>query len=540
MSTNGLADSLRGDIYGGLTAAVVALPLALAFGVASGAGPLAGLYGAIFVGFFAAVFGGTPSQVSGPTGPMTVVMAVIITRFAHEPAMAFTVVMMGGVLQMLFGFAGIGRYIKLVPYPVVSGFMSGIGCIIVILQFSAVLGHPIRSGTILVKLSTLPEMLADPQWHAVALGILSLLIMYLTPPRIAKWLPPPLVALILGTLVGVFLLKQAPIIGEIPSGLPTPSLPIFSLDHFPLMLQSALILAFLGSVDSLLTSLVADSITSTHHNSNRELFGQGLGNLVAGCFGAIPGAGATMRTVVNVNAGGRTPVSGALHAIVLLAIVLGVGKGAEHIPLAVLGGILFHVGINIVDWRYIKRAPHAPRAGVIIMLVTLVLTVVVDLITAVAAGIIMASLLFVKRMADVQTQSARLLADPDESINLDREEAAILKNAEGRIVLFHMEGPLSFGSARDISKMLVSSPEKDVLVIDLSDVPFIDSSASIAMEEAMSAVQREDDIVLLCGLQPGVRKTLNKIGMIRSLPTDRIFDTRIGALRRAKELQAEV
>ena len=530
--------SLRGDIYGGVTAAVVALPLALAFGVASGAGALAGLYGAIFVGFFAAVFGGTPSQISGPTGPMTVVMAALITQFAHEPAMAFTVVMMGGVLQMLFGFAGIGRYIKLVPYPVVSGFMSGIGCIIVVLQMSAVLGYPIPAGSIIVKLAALPEMLANPQWQAVALGALCLLVMYLTPKRIARLLPPPLLALSIGTIVGAFLLKQAPVIGDIPSGLPTPSLPTFSLQYFPLMLQSALVLAFMGSVDSLLTSLVADSLTGTHHNSNRELLGQGLGNLVAGAFGAIPGAGATMRTVVNIGAGGRTQVSGALHAIVLLTIVLGVGKVASYIPLAVLGGILLRVGIDIVDWRYIKRVPRAPRAGVIIMLVTLILTVLVDLITAVAVGIVMASILFVKRMADVQTQSARLLADPDEATHLNTEEADILREGKGRIVLFHMEGPLSFGSARDIARMLVSSREKEVLVIDLSDVPFIDSSASISLEEAMAALQRDNDVVLLCGLQPAVRETLDKIGMIESIPANRILGTRLDALRTAKQCLA--
>jgi len=530
--------SLRGDIYGGVTAAVVALPLALAFGVASGAGALAGLYGAIFVGFFAAVFGGTPSQISGPTGPMTVVMAALITQFAHEPAMAFTVVMMGGVLQIVFGFAGIGRYIKLVPYPVVSGFMSGIGCIIVVLQMSAVLGYPIPAGSIIVKLAALPAMLANPQWQAVALSALCLLVMYLTPKRIARLLPPPLLALSIGTIVGVFLLKQAPVIGDIPSGLPTPSLPTFSLQYFPLMLQSALVLAFMGSVDSLLTSLVADSLTGTHHDSNRELLGQGLGNLMAGAFGAIPGAGATMRTVVNIGAGGRTQVSGALHAIILLTIVLGVGKVASYIPLAVLGGILLRVGIDIVDWRYIKRVPRAPRAGVIIMLVTLILTVLVDLITAVAVGIVMASILFVKRMADVQTKSARLLADPDEATHLNPEEADILREGKGRIVLFHMEGPLSFGSARDIARMLVSSREKDVLVIDLSDVPFIDSSASISLEEAMAALQRDNDVVLLCGLQPAVRETLDKIGMIKSIPANRILGTRLDALRTAKQCLA--
>ncbi len=527
--------SLRGDLYGGLTAAVVALPLALAFGVASGAGPLAGLYGAIFVGFFASVFGGTPSQVSGPTGPMTVVMAATITQFSHEPAMAFTVVMMGGLLQMLFGFVGIGRFIKLVPYPVVSGFMSGIGCIIIVLQLSTVLGHPMPSGSIMVKLAALPGMVADPRSQAVMLGVISLLIMYLTPRRIAKLLPPPLLALTIGTSVGMLLLDQAPIIGDIPSGLPEPTLPTFSLHDFPQMLQAALVLAFLGSVDSLLTSLVADSLTGTQHNSNRELIGQGIGNVFAGLFGAIPGAGATMRTVVNVSAGGRTRLSGAIHAVVLLVIVLGVGTTAEHIPLAVLGGILIRVGIDIIDWRYVRRARRAPRAGVIIMLVTLALTVLVDLITAVAAGIIMASLLFVKRMADLQTQSARLLADTDEANQLSGAESEILKRAKGRIVLFHMQGPLSFGSAREVSRMIASSRKQEILLIDLSDVPFIDSSASIALEEAVAAVRHDKDIVLLCGLQTRVRETLTRIGFLESVPAEYIFDNRLKALEFAEK-----
>ena len=273
--------NLRGDIYGGLTAAVVALPLALAFGVASGAGALAGLYGAIFVGFFAAIFGGTPAQVSGPTGPMTVVMALIVTRFAHDPALAFTVVMMGGAFQILFGVMRFGRYISLVPFPVVSGFMSGIGCIIIILQLAPLVGHPAPDGNMLHKLVGLPPLLASPVADAVALGLLSLAVVFLMPKRITRVLPAQLVALTLGTIAGMTLFTGAPVIGDIPTGLPQPHLPTFSLADFPQMLVSALILAFLGSIDSLLTSLIADSITRTHHHSDKELVGQGIGNLIA-------------------------------------------------------------------------------------------------------------------------------------------------------------------------------------------------------------------------------------------------------------------
>ncbi len=528
--------NLRGDIYGGLTAAVVALPLSLAFGVASGAGALAGLYGAILVGFFAAVFGGTPAQVSGPTGPMTVIMALIITRFAHDPASAFTVVMLGGAFQILFGALRFGRYISLVPFPVVSGFMSGIGCIIIILQLAPVAGHAAPDGNMLNKLAGLPPLLATPVTDALALGLLSLAVVFLMPKRITRILPAPLVALTLGTLAGMTLFTGAPVIGDIPTGLPQPHLPTFSLADFPQMLVSALILAFLGSIDSLLTSLIADSITRTHHHSDRELIGQGIGNVFAGMFGGIPGAGATMRTVVNVRAGGRTPLSGALHAIVLLLVVLGFGPAAERIPHAVLAGILLQVGINIIDWRYIRRAHRAPRAGVVIMAVTLLLTVLVDLMTAVAVGTVMACVLFVQRMAAAQMKSMKLVYDPEHVSDLTPRERDILDRARGRIVIFHLEGPMSFGSVNGIMRMLRSSAEKDVLIVDLSDVPFIDSSASIALEEVIEDAHRDQDAVILCGLRPNVQEVLQKIGVTGMLATERVVADRAAALTLADQL----
>lgn len=351
---------IRGDLFGGITAAIVALPLALAFGVASGAGALAGLYGAIAVGFFAALFGGTPTQISGPTGPMTVVMAGIVLQFAGSPGMVFTVVMLAGALQILFGLARFGRFIKLVPHPVVSGFMSGIGVIVIILQLAPLLGHAAPEGSNLVKLAAFPAMLArlDPQ--ALALGILSFSIVMLTPPRLSRWVPAPLLAILAGTLAGIFLLPAAPVIGAIPAGLPSLHLPVIGLAEVPDIVRFALVLAFLGSVDSLLTSLVADSMTRTRHDSNRELIGQGLGNIAAGLCGGIAGAGATMRTLVNIRSGGRSGLSGAVHALVLLLLVLAFSGAAARIPLAVLGGILLKVGIDIIDWRNLRRAARLP------------------------------------------------------------------------------------------------------------------------------------------------------------------------------------
>ncbi|MGH7430146.1 MAG: SulP family inorganic anion transporter, partial [Candidatus Methylomirabilaceae bacterium] len=280
-------NNLRGDIYGGLVAAVVALPLALAFGVASGAGAIAGLYGAIFVGFFAALFGGTPAQVSGPTGPMTVVMAGIITQFGQEPALAFTAVILGGGLQILLGVSGIGRYITLVPYPVISGFMSGIGCIIIILQLGPLVGHAAKQEGVLATLTALPKFFADPVSDALIAGVLTLGIVYLTPERVGKLVPPPLLALLAGTSIAALFLPNAPLIGTIPQGIPVPIVPTLHLDAVTLAIEEAVVLALLGSIDSLLTSLVCDNMTRTQHDSNRELIGQGMGNMVSGLFGGL-------------------------------------------------------------------------------------------------------------------------------------------------------------------------------------------------------------------------------------------------------------
>jgi sulfate permease, SulP family len=525
----------KGDLFGGLTAAIVALPLALAFGVASGAGALAGLWGAILVGFFAAVFGGTRHQVSGPTGPMTVVMALVITQLDGNLAAAFTVVMLAGGIQVLFGLMGIGRYVKLVPQPVVSGFMSGIGFIIIILQLAHALGHTPPPGEIVEKLAALPAMIASPNLQALILCVICLAIMIATPKKIAARVPPPLIAIVIGTLAGTLLLPAAPVIGDIPTGLPQIVVPGITLADVPAMLRFALILAFLGSIDSLLTSLVADSVTRTHHDSNRELVGQGIGNIAAGLFGGIAGAGATMRTLVNIRAGAKSRLAGAIHALVLLLLVLGFGKAAGHIPLAVLAGILLKVGYDIIDWPYLKRIHVVPRAGVVIMLTTLLMTVFVDLMTAVAVGIVMASLLFVARMADAQMESAKVAFSSEHATDLAPEEAAILDRAQGRIVLFHIEGPLSFGSARDIARLMQASTEKDALVVDFSDVPFIDTSASMALEETILALRQLEDTVILFGVRERVRQTLTHTGVLNLLAPGQIARTRLEALKAAQD-----
>jgi len=545
---NGLHfNNLRGDIYGGLTAAVVALPLALAMGVASGAGAIAGIYGAIFVGFFAALFGGTPAQVSGPTGPMTVVMALIFTQytslFPDNPitgaTLAFTVVMMGGLFQVLFGLLRIGKYIEFVPHPVVSGFMSGIGVIIILIQIGPLLGVSGSSKPLEAALA-IPDMISHMHQPSLILGIVALAIVYGIPkflPQVNKLIPSPLLALFIGTFIYVGLMRDSgtPIIGDIPTGLPSLVTPTFMLEYLPSMIKSALILAALGTIDSLLTSLVADNITRTYHKSDRELIGQGIGNTVAGLFGGLPGAGATMRTVVNVKAGGLTPLSGALHAVTLLIIVLGAGTLASLIPKAVLAGILVKVGTDIIDWDYLKRLRSVPAAGILTMVTVLLITVFIDLIMAVAVGMVMASFIFMKRMTDLQLKSAIATTRGQEELPLNEEEQAILDAANGQILLYHLEGPMSFSAAKGMARRLASFDQYRVLILDLTHVPQVDFTSSRALDDMIHDAQGRGRAAFLVGARPAVMAFLQKQGVIKYLEDGRCLQNRLETLRLASE-----
>jgi SulP family sulfate permease len=478
----------RGDLFGGLTAAIVALPLALAFGVASGAGAIAGLYGAIIVGFFAALFGGTPAQVSGPTGPMTVVVTTVIAALvARHPdtglAMAFTVVMLGGLLQILFGVMRLGQYITLLPYTVISGFMSGIGVIIILLQLPPLLGHA-GTGGVVTTLQKLPTYLSNPNWVAVGLGLLTLIIVFATPTKLNRFLPSPLLALVAVTIISVVVFKDANLarIGQIPSGLPTFRIPTFNIRELADMLWYGLMLGVLGAIDSLLTSLVADNISRTQHDSDKELIGQGIGNMLAGLFGGLPGAGATMRTVVNVQAGGKTPLSGMIHALVLLLVVFWASPLTAQIPNAVLAGLLLKVGIDILDWGFIKRAPRLSLKGTGLMYLVLFLTVFVDLITAVLVGAFIANVLTIKRLTDVQSDNIQVITDSTGNHNLTPTEQEILTQAGGDILLLKLGGPMSFGAAKSISRRMSFVQNYQAIVLDLSEVPNIGITAALAIE----------------------------------------------------------
>ena len=527
-------ENFRGDLYGGLTAAIVALPLALAFGVASGIGAIAGLYGAIFVGLFASLFGGTHSQISGPTGPMTIISASVFTQFGSEPAVAFTVLMMAGGFQILFGYLKLGRYVNLMPYPVISGFMTGIGCILIIMQLDPLLGYESQQNVI-NALTVLPDYVHNPNLHAIAIGILAIAIVMRTPSRLARIVPPPLVALVACSIMAL-LFSEAPRLGEVSTGLPGLIMPEISLVKLNQMLVSAAVLAALGSIDSLLTSLVADNLTRTFHDSDKELVGQGIGNIVAGLTGSLPGAGASIRTITNIKTGGRTPLSGILHSVVLFIVAIGLGPLVAIIPIAALAGILIKVGIDVIDWRFIRRLHRAPRVDFVLMIVVLALTIFVDIITAVAVGVMLASLAFVKEMAELQVENIKTISHPDEEQLFDAEGKALFRQCEHRAMILHLSGLISFGAASELTRKFASVGNYELLIIDLQDVPRVDGSAALALEEIIQVATESNKHVFVVGLTLHVARVLVQIGALSLIKETSRFNSRNEALHAAVDL----
>jgi SulP family sulfate permease len=507
------AGNLRGDLFGGVTAGIVALPLALGFGVASGLenGAAAGLYGAIAVGLFASLFGGTPSQISGPTGPMTVVMAGVVGALTGDIAWLFAMVALSGALQVLLGLLRLGRYINYVPYPVISGFMSGIGAIVIILQLAQLVGHTPASGTV-AALRSIPENLQNINPPALILGLCTIVIIYAT-PRLTSLVPSPLLALVIMTVASVLLGIDTPRIGEIPRGLPTPSLPEWDSAKFQIILVPAVMLAIVGSIDSLLTSLVADSVTRTRHDSERELMGQGIGNIVAGLIGGLPGAGATMRTVVNVRSGGRTHLSGVIHGVLLLAILLALGPLASEIPMAVLAGILITVGIGIVDIKGLGHVRRVPRGDATVMLTVFGLTVFVDLMWAVAVGMVMASMVLLKRLSDIDPATHSPLLDiaahrpwiPD--LEAPREVLA-------GILVVEVHGSLFFGNAGPLQRKLGGLKDARAIVLHMGDVRYVDQSGVYALADLISDLQIAGTEIYIAELHEEPRDLLARLGVV--------------------------
>jgi SulP family sulfate permease len=539
------ATNIRGDVFGGLTAAVIALPMALAFGIAVGnasgapeVGAAAGLWGAVIIGLVASLFGGTPTLISEPTGPMTVVFTSVVISFASTAespqkalAMAFTVGVLAGIFQILFGLFRLGRYITMMPYTVISGFMSGIGIILVLLQLAPFLGQD-PTGGVMGTLSQLPTLVQGTRPMELLLAVITLAILWFTPAGLKKFCPPQLLALVVGTVLALTAFQGAGLrtIPEFSAKFPTLSLPDFSGGQIRMMVVNAAVLGMLGCIDALLTSVVADSLTRTEHDSNKELIGQGLANVASGLFGALPGAGATMGTVVNIQAGGRTALSGVVRAMVLMLVVLLAAPFASRIPLAVLAGIALKVGIDIIDWEFLKRAHHLSLKAAVITYGVILLTVLVDLITAVGIGVFVANVLTIDRMSALQSRRVKTISTTDDDVELSSEEQSLLDQAAGKVLLFQLAGPMIFGVAKAISREHNAIANCKAVVFDLSEVSHLGVTAAIALENAVKEAIEVGRQVFMVGATGSTENRLRKLKLLDRLPAENITPDRLQAL----------
>lgn len=525
----------RGDLTGGVTAAVVALPLALAFGNAAlgPGGAIYGLYGAIITGFLAALFGGTPAQVTGPTGPMSVTVAGVVSSLAAAGtsrelsqqdmlSLVMAAVVLGGLLQILIGVLRLGRYITLVPYSVISGFMSGIGVIIIGLQIGPLLGINSQGGVLQSLQMVSTNFTPNP--GALIVGIATLVVVFTTPKRVTKVIPSPLLGLLLITPLALWIFPEnLPRIGSIPAGGLSFNSPNWRTD-LPLLLRAGMVLAVLGSIDSLLTSLVADNISQSRHQSNRELVGQGIANSVSGLFSGLPGAGATMRTVINIRSGGKTPLSGMTHSVVLLILLLGAGPLAEGIPTALLAGILIKVGLDIIDWGFLLRAHRLSFKTALVMWGVLLMTVFWDLIGAVLVGMFVANLLTIESLTNHQLGNMNTATG-----HLTEKEQNLLKCCGDDLLLFRMKGPLSFGAAKGISERMMLIKQYRILLLDITEVPHLGITASLAIERMSNEAKRHRRTVIVTGASGKVKQRLAQLGVIH------LIDDRFEALKVALE-----
>ncbi|MCY3923949.1 MAG: SulP family inorganic anion transporter [bacterium] len=522
-------DDLRCDVLGGITAGVVGLPLALAFGEGSGLGAVAGLYAAVSMGLFAALFGGTQTLVSGPTAPMTVAVSVIVATQTESVTEVFAIAVMAGVLQILLGALRLGRFIAYTPYSVVSGFMSGVGIIIIVSQTLPFGGRSVAEGGPLGSIRAWPDLLGDLNVAAVAIGGVTLAVSVFWPARLRRYLPATLAALVAGTLLSVAWPSDTPVIGDVPQGFPPIALPAFSVDLLGRAVQPAITLALLGAINTLLTSLMADSMTRTQHDSDRELIGQGIGNVATGFIAGMPSAGITVLTGANIRAGARTRVSGVLCAAILLAILLGLGRFLEMIPHAALAAILMRISWDIIDWRFLTRIRRIQHEHLVVMAATLALTVFVDLLTAVAVGLIVAGLVGARRFELFQMDrvvsvplldQTFLYADAD-LLDLDYD----VDMFAARTGMVGLKGTFTVASSRRLIKALSQDiGEHEVVILDFSETQYVDDSAALVVEQMIDVARATDTECIVIGLQGAPAATLRSLNVLRHIPADHIVE----------------
>ena len=518
--------TLRGDILGGVTAAVVGLPVALAFGLAAGLGPAAGIYGAISVGFFAAVFGGTRSLISGPTGSMTVAMAVIVASHADNIAEAFTIVILAGLIQILLGMLQIGRYVTYTPYSVISGFMSGVGVIIILVQTLPFLGAEVAAGGPIGTLRNFSDVVEHFEGSALGIAAVTLGVALLWPRKYDQYLPSTLVALGVGTLMGVLWLTDAPVIGAVPTALPAFQLPDISPGAVVRAIEPALVIALVGSVDTLLTALVGDSMTRTRHNPSRELLAQGIGNVFTGFIRGLPGSGATPSTVANIRAGGWTFVSGVVSVVILLVLVLVLGDYVASIPNAVLAGILVKVAIDTIDWRFVTRMHRVQREHLVVMLLTLGLTVFLDLVAAVAVGMIAAAVTSARQFERLEMDSVISVPLLDRSFFESDEEDEDIDEFSARVGLVALKGTFTVASSSKLIDTIGGDiADHEVVILDFSGTVYVDDSAALVVEQLIETAESQDTHCIVMGLSGLPASNLRALDVLKRVPGDQIVDT---------------
>ena len=530
--------NFRDDAFGGVTAAVVALPLSLAFGVASGLGAIAGLYGAIAVGFFAAVFGGTNTQISGPTAPLAVAISVVFISTGESLTQTLTVAVLAGLFQILIGALRLGSFVAYTPYPVVSGFTTGVGGIILFVTTLPLLGADHALGGALAAVRGWPAALADVKLGAVAVGAIAIGVSIIWPQRLRTVLPTSVVALVVGTVLGMTVFTDAPVIGEVPTGLPEIALPSLSLAILADSALPALTIALIASINSLLTALVADSMTGDDHKPNRELVGVGMGNVIAGLIGAIPGAGATTATAANIRAGGRSRVSGVMCAAIILALVLGLGRYVDRIPHAVLAGILAKVGFDIIDWRFFARFRFIQREHFLVMLITVGFAVFVDLVTAVGIGLIAAALTSARQFERLELDSIVSVPLLDASFlgTLD-DDGDDFDMFSARVGLVGLRGTFTVASAKRLTTSVgLDIREHEVVILDFSNTLYVDPSAALVVGRLIDTALAEDTECIVMGLGGHAKTSLEAFDVLRRVPEDHFTDDLDEAREVAKSL----
>ena len=529
-----MRQTIRGDVFGGMTAAVVALPLSLAFGVASGLGAIEGLYSAVVVGMLAALLGGSKTQISGPTAPLSVAMAVVFVDYADgQLSKALAIVAMAGIIQVLLGALRLGTFVAYTPYAVVSGFTSAVGLIIIIVQVLPFFGTEVALGGALKSLREWPDAITGADPSALTLGLITLAVCIFWPGRLQRFLPPSVAALIIGTMVGVLWLSDAPTIGEVPTGLPDLTVPELSFGDLGSALPAAVTIALLGSINSLLTARVADSLTRQNHDPSRELMGAGVANVVVAFIGGVPGAGATSCTVANVKAGGRSRVSGVLCATILAALVLGLGSYVDAIPHAVLAGILIKIGFNIIDWRYLAHIHRVPRENVVVLALTLGLSIVSDLVIAVAVGLVMAALTGARQVERLELDKVistplldmTFLADPeaddDAGFDLDSDDDPFA----ARVGLLSLRGSFTAASSTRLFKTINHDMnEHEVVIFDFTDTAFVDDSAALAIGQLADTARDADTQCIVLGMSGMTDTSVHALNVLREIPEENFVE----------------